>query len=302
MSRQIVSVVGGTGLQGGGVVEALLEREQFDVRVLTRNPDSEKAKSLAERGVEIVRADLNAPETLPSAFAGSHGAFVVTNFWDPDTGSNEYEQGKAATIAAKEAGVEHYVWSTLPNSKAISRGKLAVNHFTGKAQVDSEVIDAGFKYHTFVEAPFYFQNLVGFLKPRPIDGRGMGWAVPMDPARRCIHVGDVADVGKVVARIFEEPDQVGRGQRLAVASAMPSWEELVETLNAQGHDFSVVQVPTKVYDKFFPGAIEIREMSQWFEKYTYFGPDAQEKLEFTSKFYQERFNTFADWASENMQA
>ena len=77
---QIIAVMGGTGAQGGGVVNALLTREQFSVRVLTRNPRSDKSKALAERGVEVVEADLTRPETLEPAFAGAYGVFIVTNF------------------------------------------------------------------------------------------------------------------------------------------------------------------------------------------------------------------------------
>ncbi len=98
---QIIAVMGGTGSQGGGVVDALLERGQFGVRVLTRNPQSDKSKALAERDVAAVEADLTRPETLEPAFAGAYGAFIVTNFWDPDTQSNETEQGMAAVRAAK---------------------------------------------------------------------------------------------------------------------------------------------------------------------------------------------------------
>ncbi len=302
MSKQIIAVVGGTGAQGGGVVEALLDRGRFGVRVLTRNPEGERAKALAERGVEVVQADLNAPETLPAAFSGTYGAFVVTNFWDPATGTSEHEQGKAAVRAAKEAGVEHYVWSTLPNSKEISGGKLAVHHFTGKALVDPEVTAAGFKHHTFVEPPMYFQNLTGALAPQPIEGGAMGWALPIDPAKRGIHVGDVSELGKLVARVFEQPDRVGQGQHLALASEMLSWNDLVETLNAQGHDLRVVQVPAQAYDGFFPGASEMREMFQWFEGYTYFGPDAEQKLALANQVYPDGFTPFATWAAEHMTA
>jgi uncharacterized protein YbjT (DUF2867 family) len=48
-----------------------------------RNPSGEAARALAARGVEVVKADLLDPSSLHSALAGAHGAFVVTNFWDP---------------------------------------------------------------------------------------------------------------------------------------------------------------------------------------------------------------------------
>jgi len=302
MSKPIIAVVGGTGSQGGGVVDALLARDRFSVRVLTRNVDSERARTLAGRGVELVQADLNDAPTLEPAFEGAHGAFLVTNFWDGATGLEEGRQAAAAVAAAKAGGVKHVVWSTLPDSKRLSKGELTVHHFTNKAQVDELVANAGFERHTFVEAPMYFQNLNTMMGPQPLGDGATGWAVPMDPAKRVIHAGDVSEVGKVVARAFENPDRVGNGQYLAVAPAVISWNDIVAALNAQGHDLSVVQVPAEVYDGFFPGAPELREMFQWFEGYTYFGPDADQKMALTREIHPEALTSFATWASVNMPA
>src|SRR5262245_10622153 len=104
---ETITVLGGTGQQGGGVVSALLDRGEFTVRVATRNPTSEPAQALAARGVEIVEADLLEPSTLRAAFNGAYGAFLVTNFWDPDQGLREADLATAAVQAAREAGVGH---------------------------------------------------------------------------------------------------------------------------------------------------------------------------------------------------
>ena len=116
----------------------------------------------------MVQGDLSKPETLPPAFAGAYGAFVVTNFWDPGTGESETAQGTLAVKAAKAAGVHHLVWSTLPNCQEISHGKYEVIHFTGKALVDAEVKAAAFPSYTFVETPMYFQNFLGMMAPQPL--------------------------------------------------------------------------------------------------------------------------------------
>src|SRR5438309_3730132 len=153
---KLIAVVGATGQQGGGVLRALKARGDFKVRALTRHPA--KHRGLAD---EVVKADLNRPETLKTAFEGAHGVFLVTNFWEE--GTDELKQATAAVRAAKDAGVEHFVWSTLPDVEAISGGKLEVPHFTGKARIDRIVRQAGFANHTFVIAPFFYQNLVGLL-------------------------------------------------------------------------------------------------------------------------------------------
>src|SRR6266446_3049025 len=130
--KKLIAVIGATGQQGGGVVRALQAGGQFKVRALTRNPDQHR--ELAE---EVVEADLDRPETLEAAFKGAHGVFLVTNF--REAGTNEFKQATAAVRAAKDAGVKHFVWSTLPNVEAISGGKFDVPHFTGKAKIDRVV-------------------------------------------------------------------------------------------------------------------------------------------------------------------
>src|SRR5258708_4527345 len=176
--RKLIAVVGATGQQGGAVVGALQASGQFKVRALTRNPG--KHRDLAE---EVVEADLDRPESLKAAFEGAHGVFLVTNFWEP--GTDELKQATAAVRAAKDAGVKHLIWSTLPDVGAISGGKLHVPHFTGKANVDRIVEEARFPYHTFVIAPFFYQNLVGALAPHQQEDGTMGWALPIDP-RLCV--------------------------------------------------------------------------------------------------------------------
>src|SRR6266436_5449342 len=125
-NKKLIAVIGATGQQGGGVVHALQVGGEFRVRALTRNPD--KHRQLAD---EVVKADLDRPETLVAAFKGAYGVFLVTNF--REAGANELKQATAAIRAAKNAGVKHFVWSTLPDVEAISGGKFNVPHFTGKA-------------------------------------------------------------------------------------------------------------------------------------------------------------------------
>src|SRR2546427_8355673 len=115
--KKLIAVIGATGQQGGGVVRALQARGQFRARALTRNPH--KHRELAE---EVVEADLDQPETLKAAFEGAHGVFLVTNFWEK--GSDEFKQATAAVRAAKDVGVQHFIWSTLPDVEAISGGKV----------------------------------------------------------------------------------------------------------------------------------------------------------------------------------
>src|ERR1700686_4508073 len=292
-SKKLIAVIGATGQQGGAVVRALQAQGQFKVRALTRHPD--KHRGLAD---EVVAADLDRPETLKAAFAGAHGAFLVTNFWEQ--GADEVKQATAAVRAAKEAGVQHFIWSTLPDVEAISRGKLHVPHFTGKAKVDRIVRDAGFAHHTFVIAPFFYQNLVGLMAPQKQENGTLGWAVPIDPTVRGIHMGDITELGAIVAGAFAHPDQAGSGEYLPLVGDFMSFNEIVATLNRQGHEFSFKRVPREVFAILFPGAAEIAATFAWFEAHTYLGSDSRDEIALANKMAGGPASKFWAWARVNM--
>jgi len=290
--KKLIAVVGATGHQGGSVVRALKTRGEFRVRALTRNP--EKHRELAD---EVVKADLHQPETLKAAFEGAHGAFLVTNFWE--AGTDELSQAIAAVDAAKHAGVKHLIWSTLPDVEAISGGKHHVPHFTGKAKVDRVVGEAGFANHTFVIPPFYYQNLAGPMAPQRQPDGSIGWALPLDPSATCIHMGDVTEIGSVVAGAFGHPDEAGHGERLAFVGDFMSFSEIVDTLNKQGHELTFTRVPKDIFSGLFPGASEIAEMFAYFQDHTYLGSPSEREIALANKIAGRLPTEFSAWARLN---
>src|SRR6266542_3045756 len=291
-NEKLIAVIGATGQQGGGVVRALQASGQFKVRALSRNPG--KHRELAD---EVVEADLDRPETLKSAFEGAYGVFLVTNYWQE--GTDELKQATAAVRAAKDAGVKHFIWSTLPDVEAISGGKCHVPHFTGKAKIDRIVKEAGFAHHTFVIAPFYYQNLVGILAPQKQADGSLGWALPLDPNVRCVHMGDITELGNVVAGAFAHPDEAGNGEYLPLVGDFMSFNEIVDTLNRQGHKFSFNQVPKEAFATLFPGAAEIADTFSYFQAHTYLGSDSYDRIALANKIAGREPTRFSTWARVN---
>jgi len=291
-NEKLIAVIGATGQQGGGVVRALQASGQLNVRALSRDPS--KHRELAD---DVIEADLNRPETLKAAFEGAHGVFLVTNF--REKGTDELKQATAAVRAAKNAGVKHFIWSTLPNVEAISGGRFDVPHFTGKAKIDRIVQEAGFVNHTFVIAPFYFQNLAGAFGPQKLTDGSFGWAIPVDPDVRCIHMGDVSELGIIVTGAFLHADKVGNGEYLPLVGDFLSFNEIVETLNQQGHKLSVKQVPTELFATFFPGAAEIAEMFRYFQAHTYLGSDSSDRIALANTIAGRQPTKFSTWARVN---
>jgi uncharacterized protein YbjT (DUF2867 family) len=292
IANKTIAVVGATGQQGGSVVRALQARGQFSVRALTRDPD--KHRDLAE---EVVAADLDRPETLEAAFAGAYGVFLVTQ--SAILGTDELKQASAAVRAAKNAGVEHFIWSTLPDVESISGGKFDVPHFTGKAKADRIVEDAGFAHHTFVIAPFFYQNLLGPMAPHELGDGSLGWALPLNPDARAIHMGDIEELGAIVAGAFAHPDLAGHGEYLPLVGDLLSFNDVVTTLNRLGNDFTFRQVPFEDFAAQFPGAAEIGDMLRYFEAHTYLGSDREDEIALANKVAGKEPTRFDAWAQKN---
>lgn len=286
---KIIAVIGASGQQGGGVVRALRASGNFRIRAITRDPG--RHAGIAD---EVVAGDLNRPESLPSALAGAYGVFAVTNAWEH--GTDEVAQATALIRAAKEAGVQHFVWSTLPNVAAISGGRFNVPHFTNKAAVDAAVTAAGFRYHTFVVAPFYYQNLVGNMAPQQQPDGSSGWTLPIDPEVRAIHMADIGELGPIVAGAFAHPELAGNGEYLPLVGDFLSFNDIVARLNAAGHAYTFNRVPADVFGSFFPGASELAEMFGYFEKHTYLGAESDDHIALARKVAGNAPTAFADWA------
>jgi len=103
-----------------------------------------------------------------------------------------------------------------------------------------------------------------FLAPQKQADGSLGWALPLDPDVRCIHMGDITELGNIVAGAFAHPDQVGSGEYLPLAGDFMSFNEVVDALKSTGAQFSVKQVPKEVFATFFAGAAEAAETFRYF--------------------------------------
>jgi len=293
-SEKIIVVMGATGQQGKGVVNSLKAKTDFSVRAVTRAPENYKGQA-----DQVVKADLNDTESLEAAFEGAYGLFLVTNFWEQ--GTNEMTQAGNAIGAAKKAGIEHIVWSTLPDVKDISGGKWDVPHFTDKAVVDALIRAAGFKHYTFVIATFFYQNFLSSLAPQIQQDGSTGWVLPIARNSKSIHMMDINQLGDTVAGALVNPNLAGQGQYLPIVGDLMSFDDILATLEKQGKTYTFQQVPSDLFATFFPGARELAEMFAYFQEYTYLGGRfGAEEIVLEQKVAGRIPTHFADWAADNM--
>lgn len=78
-----------------------------------------------------------------------------------------------------------------------------------------------------------------------------------------------------------------------------SFNEIVETLNRQGHNFSYKQVPKESFAGSFPGATELAEMFSYWEAHTYLGSDSSDRIALADKIAGRQPSKFSTWARVN---
>ena len=79
-----------------------------------------------------------------------------------------------------------------------------------------------------------------------------------------------------------------------------SFNEIVGTLNRQGHNFSFKQVPKEVFAALFPGAAEGAETFRYFQLHTYLGSDWWERIALANKIAGGQATQFSTWARPNV--
>lgn len=273
-NRKIIAVVGATGAQGGGLARAMLADPTggFALRALTRKPEGDAAKSLAAAGAEVVAADLDDEASLRRAFDGAHGVYCVTNFWEHFSPDREMAQAKAMAQAAKAAGVQHAIWSTLEDSRRFVpitdermptlMGRYKVPHFDAKGESDHFFADAGVPT-TFLLTSFYWENLIFFgMGPKPGAGGALEWTMPLGTAR-FPGIG-VEDIGRSAYGIFKRgADLVGK--RVGIAGEHLTGAEMAAALGdvlGQPVRYNAI-TPAQFRASGFPGAEDLGNMFQF---------------------------------------
>jgi uncharacterized protein YbjT (DUF2867 family) len=232
---RLILVCGATGKQGGAVARSLLDRG-FQVRGLTRNPQKPAAQALADQGAEVVQGDMEERSSMERALEGAYGIFSVQNFWE--TGyDRQVEQGKTVADAAKAAGVEHFVYSSVGSAHR----QTGIPHFESNWEVEEHVRQIELPY-TILRPTALMQNWE-MMREMILGGT---LAQALDPDKPLQQVA-VEDVGAFAAIAFENPEG-WIGREVDLAGDEQSMPEIAETFaRVIGREVSYYQVP---WDQF----------------------------------------------------
>ena len=273
-TKQVITVFGATGAQGGGLARSILADRDgpFAVRAVTRDTSSPAAQALAAAGAEVVAADLGDAAAVARALDGAYGAFFVTFFWAHFSPERELAEARTMAGAARQAGIRHAIWSTLEDTRrwvplADSRmptlmEKYKVPHFDAKGEADQFFRDAGVPT-TFLLTSFYWDNLIHFgMGPKSGADGVLEFVLPMGNAKLPGIAAE--DIGRCTHGVFRRRDEFV-GQTVGIAGEHLTGAEMATALaRALGREVRHADVPPEVYRGFgFPGADDLGNMFQF---------------------------------------
>lgn len=279
-----IAVMGATGIQGGSLVQAFHSlkesgNNEFQVRAITRDPTSEKAKIVEPLVQELVKADGNDVESMVKALKDCYGVYIVSDWWQDMDVAHEMQLLRNLKDASKKTGVKHIVLSTLEDSrpfvnsaenkdtwKVLDEEKgMYVLHFDGKDEVAKEFMEEGLPTTCFYTT-FYYENFInlGLGPSRQSESEPYSVTFPIGDAK--MNMVAVADIGKAACAIFQDETLIGKS--VGVKSQTLTGKEIADLFTQVcGQPVNYNAVPWDVYASFgFPGAAELANMFRFFEE------------------------------------
>lgn len=275
-TNRTILITGVTGKQGGAVARAL-EGSGFLLRGLTRRPDSENATALAKDGIEIVAGDLDDEASIRRALKGVWGVFSVQNSWEGGV-EKEEEQGKRLATVARDAGVQHFVYTSVGSAHR----KTGIPHFDNKWRIEETVRGLAFPSHVVLRPVFFMENL---LAPNMLSGETLTAAVSQSTRLQMIAVDDI---GRYGARAFTDAVTLNR-REIDLAGDEVTLPDAAATLaKALGRPITFVSAPIAELRQY---SEDLALMMEWFDRVGYNADIAGLEREFGF-----RPATLAEWA------
>ena len=256
MENKQALIFGATGNIGGAAARELLTRG-WQVRAVTRNPQSEKAQALAGIGSEVVQADMEDRASLEQVFDGMTRVFSVQN-WMISGVDGEIRQGKLVADVAHSVDVQHLVYA----SAGTGHRGTGIPHFENKIEVEDYMRDLGLPFT--VVRPTPFMELMSEKEFYPAmatwgaEPKIVGWDLPIPWVA-------VHDLGKAVANIFEDSEKwIGRD--VAMCGDIKTLGESQAIFTAvDGKKPSRIPLPLSLFGKM--AGEEFIEMWKWMDEW-----------------------------------
>lgn len=236
VTSRVIVVAGATGTQGGAVARELNTRG-YPVRGLTRNPESDTARALSALGIEMVRGDFDDAASLDAALAGAYGAFSVQQYRGVGV-DGEIRQGKAFADAAKRAGVEHLVYTSVAKA-TLGTG---VPQFDSKLVIEDYIRSIDIPY-TIIRPASFMSSFETSREATLADGEFWG---PLPPELARVYIAP-RDIGRFAAEAFDKP-QEWLGTASSIAGDRISYADIAAAMSrVTGTTIEYHQIPWEEY-------------------------------------------------------
>ncbi|KAJ4266237.1 hypothetical protein NW762_004218 [Fusarium torreyae] len=285
MSKTL-AVIGATGQQGSSVVNFVLKdselSQQYKIRAITRDVNSEKSKKLKERGADVVQGDVADAASLKTALTGADTLFFLTTpAWTATDLKPEFENIKRVADTAVEAGVKYIIFSSLPSTTDISGGKYTANHpFDAKAEGEKYIRTLPVK-KAFVRLGFFLENIIQVPLWAPQKDADGNWVMTgqLSPQTRIPWIDNGSNCGSYVGAILAEPEKY-EGVTLDAAVGFYSMEELVAIESkATGKNITYKQISPEEFAASLPILKDVYVQAfHAADEFGYFGPDGEKSV------------------------
>ena len=195
----MILVTGAAGKTGQAVIKALVARRQPVRALVRRDEQTQIVKSSGAQ--EAIVGDMRDATTLAEVTKGARAVYHIC----PNVNPDEIQIGKTAIAAAREAGVEQFVFHSVMHPQT-----EAMTHHWNKLRVEEALFESGLAY-TILQPASYMQNVLGGWKA--IVELGV-YTVPYAVEARMSMV-DLEDVAQAAAIVLTEPYHLGATYELA---------------------------------------------------------------------------------------
>ncbi|KAJ3338478.1 hypothetical protein HDU93_009494 [Gonapodya sp. JEL0774] len=240
MTKPVILLFGATGKQGSAVLSCLQQNASVthSLRIVTRDPSSAKARSIAASGVEVLKGDLLDATSLKDAMKGVWGVYLVTDNMGKGGVEGEGRQAKNAINEAILAGVQYFVYCSSSGATSVNEAAQTVTHFTSKRSIEQLIISTPWPFGYAILRPgSFFENL------EVMGPLSLGSLSSITPASVRLKWISTADIGKFVALAFVKPE-LFKGKATEIVGDWISPNEMATVLTElTGAKWSYSQMP-----------------------------------------------------------
>jgi uncharacterized protein YbjT (DUF2867 family) len=229
----MILVTGAAGKTGRAIIRALVARKEA-VRAIVHRPD--QVRLVEELGAQqVIAGDMRLQATMDRATRGARAIYHIC----PNVSPDEVTIGQVAIVAARSAGVKHFVYHSVLHPQV-----EAMPHHWQKLRVEEQLFESGLSC-TILQPVSYMQNVLAHWDQ--IMEQGV-YPVPYAVEAR-LGMVDLKDVAEAAAIVLTEPGHAGAVYELAGAEVL-SQAEVATILGQQlGRPVRAEAVPLETWER-----------------------------------------------------